>query len=351
MSYLAKALIDHGIEVEVLFLQKSDAVDLFEDIDCKKVVLGYPIYYFYHMSKWVRCWQLHKLAAQFLSVLFYFVWGAPSAIIRSRADLVYLNSSVLPEWLIVSKFLKRKTVVHVREAVSGGHTGLRRWLLSKLILNLADRVIFISRHNMSRMRAKESRRVHLIYNYEPAVKVDGEQEKIYDFIYLGGESYIKGWPLIRELLKRNSSASFLLVGVYSDAVRTEFRNNPRIHFIGPSKSIHKHISASRFLISPFLEPHFSRPVVEAYACGTVPIATNLEGTEEQINDQSGFLFERDNPYAFYEVIERCLSMSDSEYKKMVCSGKLLFEERFSSHNERKIISAIVSLRKEGGCNY
>ncbi|MGF2733384.1 hypothetical protein, partial [Marinobacter sp. DUT-1] len=80
MSYVAKALVENGVEVEVLFLQKSNAIELFQDINCKKTVLRYPVYYFYHMSKWVKFWQIHKLLAQAASLFLHLFWVAPLSI-------------------------------------------------------------------------------------------------------------------------------------------------------------------------------------------------------------------------------------------------------------------------------
>lgn len=108
MSYLARALEKNNlVKTEILFLQKSSALQLFEGIKLKKHISRFPIYYFYHMSKWVRIWQIHKLLFQFISFWFHLLFISPYYLLKIKPDVVYLNSSVLPEWLLVAKLFKK----------------------------------------------------------------------------------------------------------------------------------------------------------------------------------------------------------------------------------------------------
>lgn len=351
MSYVAKALVDQGVDVEVLFLQKSEAIELFQNINCKKTVIKYPVYYFYHMSKWVRLWQVHKLLAQAASVFLHLLWVSPRFIQKAKPDVVYINSSVLPEWIVVSKLLKKKVVVHVREAVSGGHFGFRQRVLSFLTKRFSDKIIFISRHNMKQMLQEESDDVRVIYNYELGSCLIDESEKVYDFIYVGGESNIKGWALISALLGSDMDFKLVLAGGYGEETKKKLLSDNRVVFLGFSTMLRSYIAASRFLISPFLEPHFSRPIIEAYSVGTVPIATDLPGITEQVSESSGFLFNRNDATEFFKVLERCLRMPISDYESLVSEGELMFERYFSQKNEARIVSLIMSVGKDSGSGF
>lgn len=343
MSYLAKGLVERGYEVEILFLQSSDALKLFDTIDCKKYISKVPIYYFYHMSKWVRFWQIHKILLQVMSVIIQSFFVAPYYIIKSKPDIVYINTSVLPEWAIVSKIFGKKVVVHVRETLSEGYLGVRRFLISSVINIFSNLVISISKYNESRVKGIGSTKSFVVYNYERLPVIDYSIEKTYDFIYVGGESAIKGWEVMARLVRVSPYASFLLAGDYSDNVKKSLLLLPNVHLVGLVENISIYIQQSKFLISPFAEPHFSRPIIEAYAYGTVPLATFGGGTEEQIIDGvTGFLFDKGDFKALSTIVKYCFDLNNSSYRRLIDGGQCLFKERFSFSNEAKLINIITT---------
>ncbi len=344
MSYLANGLIERGYIVEIVFLQSSDAINLFDAIECKKYVSKIPIYYFYHMSKWVRFWQVHKLTLQFISVIIQTLFVAPYYIMKSKPDIVYINTSVIPEWAVISRVFGKKVVVHIRETLSIGYFGIRNFLISSTISCFSDLVISISKHNESRVRRIDNGKSFVVYNYEQLPIVDSSLKKIYDFIYVGGESAIKGWEVMERLIRSNPYATFVLAGAYSDKIKQKLLLLSNVHFLGLIPDVSKYIQQSRFLLSPFSEPHFSRPIIEAYAYGTVPIATFGGGSEEQIvNGVTGFLFEKCDFEAADSAVKFCFDLNNSDYFCLLDNGQNFFKERFSSSNEIKIIDLIAEV--------
>ncbi|MCD1279116.1 glycosyltransferase [Psychrobacter sp. CCUG 69069] len=344
MSYLAKGLIERGYLVEILFLQASDATSLFDEIDCDKYVSKVPIYYFYHMSKWVRLWQVHKLVSQLVSVTLQTFFVAPYYILKTKPDIVYINTSVIPEWAIVSKFLGKKVVVHIRETLSEGHFGIRSFLISTIINSFADLVISISKYNKSKIKGIGKAKSLVAYNYERLPTINSSYKKIYDFIYVGGESEIKGWKVMEFLIRSNPLANFVLAGEYSDNTKRNLLLLPNVNIIGVVPNVYEYIKQSRFLLSPFAEPHFSRPVIEAYAYGAVPLATFGGGSKEQVVDGiTGFLFNKSDFKSANLVVRTCLNLNDSEYFCLLSNGKKLFRDRFSSSNEAEIINLIAEV--------
>lgn len=344
MSYLAQGLVNRGYIVEIVFLQSSDAIELFDAIECKKYVSKVPIYYFYHMSKWVRLWQVHKLILQFISVIIQMFFVAPYYIMKSKPDIVYVNTSVIPEWAIVSKLFNKKVVVHIRETLSKGHFGIRNLLISSTINFFSNLVISISKHNESRMRGIGNEKSFVIYNYEQLPAVNSNFKKIYDFIYVGGESAIKGWEVMERLIRSNPNANFVLAGGYSTDTKQSLLLLPNVKFVGLIPDVSKYIQQSKFLLSPFAEPHFSRPVIEAYAYGTVPLATFGGGSEEQIiNGETGFLFDKCDFESADSSVKFCLDLNNSDYFCLLNNGKDFFKKRFSYSNEIKIIDLIAAM--------
>lgn len=348
MSYLARRLVEDGHQVEVLFLQNSSAIELMQGIKCKVHVSKLPIYYFYHMSNWVKLKYFYKAVVQLLSINIQFFLVAPYYLNKIKPDIVYINTSVLPEWTIVSWFFRKRVVVHIRETTANGYFGVRRNFLRFIYSSFPDQVISISKLNLNALGLIASDHVEVIYNYErvEVVKRDNYSKnylKVYDFFYLGGESDIKGWSFIRKLLETDIQFKIAIGGAFSLQVEDELIEDPRVNYLGVIKNISDYMSESYFLISPFKEPHFSRPIIEAYAYGCVPIASNLIGIEEQLeNFKTGLLFDSEDINDFFEKIRFSLSLKNTkEFYKILNAGKCFFEKNFSIENEKKIVDKII----------
>lgn len=344
MSYLARRLVEDGHQVDVLFLQSSSAIELLQGIKCRVHVSKLPIYYFYHTSNWIRLKYFYKAVVQLLSINIQFFFVAPYYLNKINPDIVYINTSVLPEWAAISWFFRKRVVVHIRETTANGYFGIRRSFLRFIYSFFPDQVISISKLNLNALGLITSDKVTVIYNYErvEAIKRD-DYSKIYDFFYLGGESDIKGWSFIRKLLESDIQFKMAIGGNFSLQVEDELIEDPRVNYLGVIKNISDYMSKSYFLISPFKKPHFSRPIIEAYAYGCVPIASNLIGIEEQLeNFKTGLLFDSEDINDFFEKIRFSLSLKNTkEFYTILNAGKCFFEKSFSIGNEKKIVDKII----------
>jgi glycosyltransferase involved in cell wall biosynthesis len=339
MAQLANKLKLEGVDVKVLFLKNSDAKSLLDDVDYH--VVGLPLLYFNHSSRWYKWYELHLILFQFFSWFFTVFCVAPYWFLKIKPNTVYLNSSVLTDWLIVAKIMKIKNILHVRESISNGHLGIRNNLIRVILNKCADKIIFLSQHNRNRL-GKLKDNVSIIHNYvnepSPPNKIES---KVYDIIYVGGEREIKGFSLVKRLLKDNSDLSFCMLGYYSLEFEEEFSNHPNIVIKGAVKNSLEYIRKSKFLLFPATTPHFPRPVIEALSCGTIPIMSDLEGAQEIITDgKDGFFFESEN-YSSMKNLITTLGTIDKE--KIISNGRNSFDNKFSMINESKILNIIRNL--------
>lgn len=345
MSYIARILAEEGHAVEILFLKKSSAIDLVDDINCKIHISKLPIYYFYHMSKWIRIKYFYKAIVQIISLIVQTFIVAPYYIVKIKPDIIYINTSVLPEWTIISRIFRKRIVVHIRETTSNGYVGFRRSILKFIYSIFPSHVISISKANLKALGLTPSQNTSVIYNYE-RLKVSKKcaSVKKYDFLYLGGESGIKGWDFIMRLLLTDLNFKIAIAGAFNKNTIDILLKDVRVNYLGVIKDVPDIMSKSYYLLSPFKEAHFSRPIIEAYAYGCIPISSNLEGIEEQLKDRkTGLLFDVDEFSDFLKIIQYALSLEDTDkMDEILTFGMTLFEESFSIANEAKIVNKIIN---------
>lgn len=83
------------------------------------------------------------------------------------------------------------------------------------------------------------------------------------------------------------------------------------------------------VISPFTEPHFSKPVIEAGALGKPIIASDFPEIREAVNDGvTGLLVPPGDPSAIARAVDR-LCANPEDAKRMGEAGRRLVEEQFS----------------------
>ncbi|KZY58819.1 hypothetical protein A3735_16945 [Oleiphilus sp. HI0061] len=338
MTQLANRLKGDGKQVEVLYLKDSDAKTLLKSVDYH--VVGLPLRYFNHSSRWYKWYEPHLILFQLLSWLLTVFVVAPYWYVKLRPDVVYLNSSVLTDWLFVSKLFRIRNIVHVREAISKGYFGIRNNLIRLLLSKFADHVIFLSKHNRECLGANIASKTSIISNY---VKGGGcvidPKERQYDAIYVGGEKSIKGIDLIKELLESDNQYRLCLLGYYSDEFVDKY-NSEAINVLGAVEDSMPYIADSRCLLFPATTPHFPRPVIEALSCGCVPVMSDIDGYEEIITPgETGVVFRNNDFNHLVESLDTALSMCATDVIQS-CIDR--YRNKFSDANEDKIIRIILS---------
>jgi len=338
MSFIAKALKEAGYDVNVVFLFRSEALELYDNISYN--VIGLPLFYFNHTAHWVRLRNFYMVFFQLISWILTVFVLAPYWILKSNPDVVYLNSSVLTDWSFCCKLLGKPNLVHIREPVSRGYFGLRNGIIKRLLNFSSSKLIFLSKHNYERLNTKKVKS-HIVPNYVKDHKVNTTDLKKYDLVYVGGRTGIKGYDFVKNILRSNAELNIVLLGRYNSTFLEEFGKLNNVNVVGLTNEPLKYIAQSRFLLFPATSPHFPRPVIEAYSVGTIPIASNLEGINEIIiNTKTGFVFEQGNEKDFWNIYN---SLENKDLHKLKENGFKFFEENFSVKNENIIINLINDL--------
>lgn len=274
---------------------------------------------------------------------------------RVKPDLVHLNSLVLAPSAIGVKRCRVPLVWHVREPVHPGHLGIRKWLLSMLVKNYADEVIFICQNDQHTLVG--NRKGVVIYNFVHFDRfdhtLDGKpvrdelgllpNDKV--ILFLGGQGLVKGifpllkaMPLVKRLVpevrcliaggkyeasgrlsSRIARRVFPLVGWGTvtqrmDKLMDRYSMHNYVHMLPGRDDVERLIAACDVVAFPSIEPHFARPVIEAGAMAKPVVASCIGGVEELVEDhETGILVEPGDVGELAQALTKVLcSQSASE---------------------------------------
>ena len=351
-------------DVEVLLIRDSIVSKIFKEHGIKVKIANNSFYrhfyrYYTHSvaneKKWFRIDIELKEILSWLLNRYYF---AKKEIKNYNYDIVHLNSSVLSDWIAPCK-KKGKVIIHIREPFTKGKLGLRYNFFKKQISKYADKIITISNDNARRINIPEKTKV--IYNFIE-IKQNCEIEKthtITDYVlYVGGNQSIKGFHTVvdsldylskdikivfcgnYQLKNRESRRIFSFIKDKIKNISPEhkkmnvalkkIKSHPNAIVVGLVEDTKEWIKNCEFLISPFSKPHFSRPVLEAFACKKCVIGTDVEGMEEIIDHNvNGLIIKKNNPILLAKAINylHANPKKSEEYGK---NGFLKASKLFSS---------------------
>lgn len=273
-------------------------------------------------------------------------------------DIVHLNSSVLADWLAPAK-KKAKTIIHIREPFRKGKFDILNPFFKHQIQKYADKIIAISKNNAARLELLE--KTEVVYNFNNSVDGDKADCKSKDgqVLYVGGSKIIKGFLTVVDSLdyldpdikivfggeyysldKKSGLLNFMKDKITSilplhkkiQAAVIKIKNHPNASFVGLFENINEMLQESEFLISPFSKPHFSRPVIEAFANNKCAIGSNTEGMDEIIDHGvNGLIIKKDNPYELAHAINY-LHSSPELRSIMAENGYMKAKKLFSKSN-------------------
>ncbi|MGX9220816.1 glycosyltransferase family 4 protein [Massilia varians] len=261
-------------------------------------------------------------------------------------DLVYLNSAFISDFGYAAKALGKRVMVHVREPISKGLSGLRYKVIKNTIAT-ADHVIAVSEDNATRLDLRG--RTSVVY--DPVV-VRGakagkhEADGLKYFLYLGGEARIKGFePLVNALpyLDRNVRILFLggqvayaQSGLKSYArqlldpfarrrkkLQRALKSSDRVVHVGLTDDVFKYYEMCTGVICAFTKPHACLPVLEAFAVGKPVVTSDVVGMDELVDETTGFFFKNGDPRSLAKQVNRVANMSDQALETMrrACESK------------------------------
>jgi len=234
----------------------------------------------------------------------------------------------------------------------------RRWVLQ------ADKVICVSRRHAEIIvdQIPELKdKIEVVYNPLPPELVDKEPRKELDdiptFLYVGGDSYVKGFHLLLRALnwlgRQGVEARFILTNRYGlRSLRIlrrldEKYGNLEIQVVGRVKydellDLRRGVWA---LVFPSVwEETFGYAVVEASLLGEVPVASRVGGVLELLGDTivSRYMFA---PGVLTEFVEKLVGVCSLGVEEVKTFGLELRREVLSKLNPGRIGDAVVHVFK------
>lgn len=277
-------------------------------------------------------------------------------VLFKKYDVVYVHyiSHVsLP--LIICKKIKKFNLyvnVHGSDVVPSNNVGKKLLPYTVKILNKAQRIIVPSSYYKDLIEEefnidKENIRVYASGGINDKVFYKRSQEECEDILkdfdldgdkkYLGFASRIdthKGWEILIEAINLIKKEKREYLDKYQFIIVGQGKDYDKMLEMIESYGISEHIKLidllpqeklSRFysIIDLFIFPSYRKAEslglvgIEAMACGTPIIASNMAGPTTYVNDGiNGFLFEPKDPISLYKTIIKGIDMNKPEYSNM-----------------------------------
>ncbi len=286
-----------------------------------------------------------------------------AVLLRSRFDLVYLNSIGVAEWCLMPALLTgHRVVIHCRGA---GNRGARKLLLR--LFGPAVEMIFNSRYSARAVTEATGgvawRAAKVIYNPVdlgrfrplPAASV----KRVRQDVGVGEEHFavtiagrICAWKHHETVLQAlhilgENDIRLLIVGTANGPTERAFLHDLKklcgqmdlkkvVHFLGFRDDVQHIMAASDVLVLPSVGEPFGRVVIEAAACGTPVIAARSGGIPEIFeHGPPGWLFEPLDAHALSQRIaearrdkEKLMSLSKSARRVAAEFSMARYRQRF-----------------------
>ena len=291
-------------------------------------------------------WIAHNLAKFLLGYV------VVSRAIRSvTPDLVYVNEHVVIQASVAACLHGIPSVIHIRSQITESGRGKIQRFLSWLILHCNKQVFAITEVEARQLGARGSalRKLRIIGEFIPAVGPPLLHSRLRSsfglprlkkvVLMLGGISNIKGTlEFLRAAIrvsKARNDVLFVLAGrglsnvemkqksyfqECQSAIRTIGKKNPPL-ILGEISHPLELIQCSDILVSPSTLSHFSRPVVEAWACGKPVVAAGTEHMRNLVRpNKDGLLFPPGDENALAECLLSLLANRELR-REMGVAGK------------------------------
>jgi len=233
------------------------------------------------------------------------------------------------------------------------------YVLSKHWIQQADAIICGSKRQfeiVKRVMPNIRHKIKIIYNPLPHVNPLPKKLEKPIFLYLGGDSYIKGFHILLKaslkILKRYSDVNFNLVGSFKDTnklliekLNMRFRGAySLLSRLEHDEVLRLHSSAYALLFPSIVEEPLPYAIIESMLCGTIPIASRVGGVLEIVQGTYAekMLFPPNDVDRLVERIESILSLSNEQLTSI---GEHIREEILKKFNEkatRKQLSEIFT---------
>ena len=279
------------------------------------------------------------------------------AVARFRAsDLVYINTSVITDYMLAARFFPGKAVLHIHEIPEGATLsllrGLVRWSGAEIIFNSqATRAAFpLAAH----------RRSHVIYNgvagptAAEAPTYDGQRPL--RVLMLGRISRIKGQEVLVDALGLipgcQKRFEVRIVGsAFGDPGREQaLRERVAAAGLGGTVSLtpfvaepEGHLRWADVVVVPSRRPEsLGRVAIEAMAFGRPPIASAIGGLREVVDHgRTGWLVPPNEPAALAEALRGILADPDV-LRRMAAPARARYEALFGEKAAVDALTAVLA---------
>ncbi len=274
----------------------------------------------------------------------------PSALMRAvrrlrRSDLVYVNTSVVADYLIAARLFRRRVLVHVHELPDGGSRtvlrGLLRWSGAEIVFN--------SEATRGAFALPASVPQHVIYNgLRPPADVPAAPDpagRAIRLLLIGRISRIKGQEVLIEalrLLPTEIAARFAvrIVGSAFEDPGSEARLAAMIAaaglaaevtmtpFIADASALYRWADV---VVVPSRRPEsLGRVAIEAMSYGRPVIASAIGGLPEVVREgETGWLVQPNDARALAAALQRLLD-ADLPWSRLASTGRARFASTFAA---------------------
>lgn len=217
------------------------------------------------------------------------------------------------------------------------------------ILSKASAVVVHSKYVLSRL---EGRKGYVVPYSVEELERGARLEKRPPLVIFAGRDYfrkglpvlLKAWEHVRRI---HAGARLIVAGREYSHERFYFRRFKRdksISFLGAVERgrLLDYMREARAVVLPSWTEAFGIVLIEAMACGAVPIGTNCEGIAEALrHGEAGLLIEKGNATALAKAILRTLD-DDPRLDDIIEKGKQVVSE----HSVRAMIDSLESVYQE-----
>jgi len=162
------------------------------------------------------------------------------------------------------------------------------------------------------------------------------------FLYFGRILYYKGVDVLikaANILNDEKIDFNLIIAGHSDNFQSYsaiLKNNSNIEtkiYKIPKEELDEIFVRSDYFVAPYREVTQSGPLIISYNYRMIPIASNLEGFREYIeNERTGFLFENENPESLASCMKKALILNNDDKNKIHNNIQKFKDEEFNIKN-------------------
>jgi glycosyltransferase involved in cell wall biosynthesis len=344
MNYLLSAFL--ADDYEVCLVTRKNNIDLidYEKKGIKIHSLKTDLYLSVHFSN--RFSVLSLKGIYFMIQVYYrFVKGVVIAIKiikKVKPDLIYVNEYVLLQFALAGKLLGIPAVTHIRSPFLKGFWGIRKKILSKLVLYCNQKVFAITQLEAKQISdcVKDSKNKLMIvkeflneenfninYDLKKIKNNLGIEENRKIILMLGGIERTKGTyellVALNMLRKEYDNICLVIAGTFNkyssnisywEECERYINENDLSYYLKillTVKNINKLIFTADIIVSSSILTHFSRPIIEAWAKKKAVVASDTPHIQEYVNDNiTGLVYKSSSPEELKEKFKTILLNPD-----------------------------------------